>query len=186
MVIHFHLSLTDRGLDQLMDRLGLAAAAAEAAPALASAAVCIAAGRPVGPSVGPLSAAAVICARGSTCAGPGLAASRALALGTAASGIIGAGAAGIGAALATLGVSAGHNNDLFLLRRLFSILCGFFIFTYRFLLFCHRFFPLIFSRSCHIAVVFRLISFLFKLIRYQLDCALLNILSTLDLLLNIL
>ena len=134
MVIHLHLCLTDGGLDQLMDRCrGLRASASAS---LASAAVRTAPGEAV-VSAALASAAGItgsLAAGGLAVAGsPSAARTVSRSASAVTAGRIGTGAAGIGTALSALRVSAGHDDDLFLLGGLFGVFRRFFLICSRLL-----------------------------------------------------
>ena len=181
MEIHFHLSLAECGLYKLAHGLSLAFAAAKGSAvsgALASAAACAVA----------VSCAPVICralTSGALLASSGgIRVPRSAGISAAAAvsapgcsrasctaGIIRAGTARISAPLAALGSSAGHNNDLFLFDRLFPVICSLVICSF---VFCSLF--SVTARRRRIVYLFFLFTVSrFKLVRNQLDCALLNL-----------
>ena len=174
MEIHFHLCLTDSGLDQLADRCRLRSAAAgiaAAAPASAAVTGIAVACSSVRRSLLTRSPAAALCgcagcaaaavsgsAAGTVCAG--------IAAGSTRSGIIGTGAAGICAALSALSISTCHDDDFLLFGRFFRILSSFSAV-------CRCSFPLCTRCGC-ICIFFGFVTFRFKHVRTQLYCALLN------------
>ena len=168
MVIHFHLCLTDGGLDQLTNGSRCGSAAACARSACAS---CITAAAVAGTAVCRSLLTAAVSALCGTCTSAAVCAARraasvlsGCAAGSTASGIICTRTARIGTALSALRIRSGHDDDLFLFYRFFCILSRLFAF-------CGCSFPLCTRCRCRILVVFRFVSFRFKHVRTQLYCA---------------